>query len=123
MSEVFSEKIIDHNGESVSDINAGLKKYYPLVWDSVTHNAEKVTPIIVDNIKEANPDLIAHKMYDDMSMWFFFLLSNFIDDPFSEIVVNYIYYIYNAALLDEIESNATSSEIGSNRIGTTITLN
>lgn len=123
MSEVFSDTIVDNNGVTVSDINKGLKNYFPLVFDKITHNAEKSSSVLVDNTKEAYPDLLAYKLYDTMDMWFFFLVSNFIDDPFEDINVNYVYYSYNDELLDDVDSNATSTTTDNSRIGTTIELN
>lgn len=123
MSDVFKDTIIDNNGIAVSDINKGLRKYFPLVFDKITHNAEKSDTILVDSTKEAYPDLLAYYLYSDMSMWFFFLISNFIDDPFTDVLTNYVYYSYNNDLLDEVESNATSTSTDNSRIGTTIDLN
>ena len=123
MSDVFKDTIIDNNGVTVSDINKGLSDYFPLVFDKITHNAEKSSTILVDNTKEAYPDLIAQFIYGDESMWFFFLVSNFLDDPFDDIKVNYVYYGYNDDLLDDVEANATSTNTDNGRIGLTIDLN
>lgn len=123
VNDIFSETITDNNGITVTDINKGLKDYYPKIFDTLIHNAEKTNLIIVDDTSVGQPDLIASKTYGTQDGWFFFLLSNFLKDPFNEVLLNYIYYIYKADLLDDIEANISTDTVINNRVGVEVTLN
>ena len=46
---------------------------------------------IITEEDQGFPDLIAHKYFGDQNLWYFFLLSNGIDDPFKELEVGWAY--------------------------------
>lgn len=122
-NEVFNTTIIDNNGEVVSDLNKAFYNSYPMFIDKLTNNCKEVTPIVSNEIVEGYPDLIAYLKYEDQLLWYFFLLSNYLDDPFTQITSGSLFYIYNDEVLNEINLNQVDNNEGTNRTGVVVELN
>lgn len=122
-SEVFNATTVDNNGNVVTDLNKAFYNYYPMFIDKLTQNCREVTPIISNEIVEGYPDLIAYLKYENQLMWYFFLLSNFLDDPFTQINAGSLFYIYNDEVIDNINLNQVDNNEGTSRTGVVVELN
>jgi len=119
----FSERIIDNNGVSVSDINKGISTLIPIFIESLDL-ADEPQSIILDETYEGQPDLVAHdsSYFGDQDKWWVFCLSNFLNDPFKEVKSRWIYYLYDPVTYNTVTTTLTADN-KSEKIGTVVTLN
>ena len=120
----FQERIVDNNGVSVTDINAGLKNLYTNFNESFDRFTEDERFYVKEN-EEGYPDLIAKRsVLNDQSFWWWVLLINRLENPMTDIKANWIYSILDYYQISNFidQTNETSSS-NNNRIGKTIELN
>lgn len=121
-SSFFSDTIVDNNGIAVSDFNAGIKNLYNNII--VPSDSSDYKMFIITEEDQGFPDLIAHKYFGDQNLWYFFLLSNGIDDPFKELEVGWAYGAVDyAEAQNSIDVAEESKLVTQSRIGETVTLN
>ena len=122
LETIFTKTVIDPKGNRITDLNEGLKNYYPQMLYAVTHNPGKSIPYLADDRIANYPDLAAYTLYDNIESLPWFLFSNFIENPFTEIKSTWVYYQYSESVQDEVQSpsSAKSSNV---RYGATVTLN
>lgn len=121
-SSFFSDIIVDNNGIAVSDFNAGIKNLYNNII--VPSDSSDYKMFIITEEDQGFPDLIAHKYFGDQNLWYFFLLSNGIDDPFKELEVGWAYGAVDYAEAENsIDVAEESKLVVQSRIGETVTLN
>lgn len=121
-SSFFTDRIVDTNGVSVTDINKGIKKLYNSVvvpTDNASYNM-----FVITEEDQGFPDLIAHKYFGDQNLWYFFLLTNGLEDPFVELSLGWAYGIVDyAPAKNAIDVSEEKELTVQSRIGSTITLN
>ena len=122
LDTVFTETLLDKNNERVTDINAGLKKFYPQMIYAVTHNADAGEPYLADDQISHYPDLAAYTLYGTNTALYWFLFSNFIENPFEEVKTNWAYYLYPSSVQTEAQTTAIVSSKNT-RYGAVVTLN
>ena len=121
-SSYFNSYIIDNNGISVSDINLGIKQLYENVI--VPTDSSNYKLFVVTEEDQGFPDLIAHKYFGDQNLWYYFLLSNALEDPFKEITLGWAYGIVDTSETSNTIETAEEKDLEiQSRIGTTVTLN
>lgn len=121
-SSYFNETIVDNNGIAVSDINVGIKNLYDNVILPTDDSDYKL--FVVTEEDQGFPDLIAYKYFGDQNYWYFFLLSNGIEDPFKEVTLGWAYGIVETSeAVNNIQVAEEKSLEAQSRIGTTVTLN
>lgn len=121
-SSYFNKTIVDNNGIAVSDINAGIKNLYDNVILPTDDSDYKL--FVVTEEDQGFPDLIAHKYFGDQNYWYFFLLSNGIEDPFKEVTLGWAYGIVETSeAINNMQVAEEKSLETQSRIGTTVTLN
>ena len=121
----FSERIIDNNGVSVTDINAGLINLFGNLKANANGMQEEQL-YLSSEYEVGYPDLIArNSVLGDQRYWWWVLVLNGLEDPFTEIVENWIYPIYSAADINTFieKSNASNTSKNNDRIGTIVELN
>lgn len=122
LNTVFTQTIQDPKGNNVTDINEGLRNYYPQIIYSTTHNTEKITPFLVDDIMAHQPDLVAYNIYSSVNYWFWLLITNYLDDPFEGIKSAWMYSSYPESVADDAQTTSLSTSEDS-RYGSVVTLN
>lgn len=122
IDNIFNKQILDPKGNNVTDINYGLKTYYSQMIHAVTHNCEKSSEFLAGDMSDGYPDLAAYSLYNSESALYWFLFSNFIENPFMEIKSGWAYYSYDSSVQSEAQSTSltTSPTI---RYGAVVTLN
>ena len=121
----FAETIKDNNGKTVTDINAGLVNLY----DYFNNIAPLLYPregYIVAEFEDGFPDLVARNCYlGNQSYWWWILLLNRLDNPFTDIKANRIYSINDNDTIDNFisESNITKEQQTTSRVGSIVELN
>jgi len=121
-SSFFEDTIIDNNGIAVSDWNSGIKKLYENII--VPTDTSNYNMIVITEEDQGFPDLIAHKYLGDQNLWYYFLLTNGIEDPFKELDVGWAYGIVDYSEAKNTINVAEESKLETkSRIGDTITLN
>ncbi len=121
-SSYFTDTIVDNNGIAVSDFNVGIKKLYENVI--VPTDYSNYSMFIITEEDQGYPDLIAHKYLGDQNLWYYFLLTNGIEDPFKELDTGWAYGIVDYSEAKNTIDTAEDSKLETqSRIGSTITLN
>ena len=121
----FQDTIVDPNGITVCDMNAGLNnlyKYFNEVADQFTTSQRYFVP----EQEEGYPDLIAARsILGSQAFWWWVLLLNRQDDAFEGLKQNWVYSIANGTQVSSFIQDSTSAEEASSdeRIGTVIELN
>lgn len=120
----FQERIVDPNGISVTDINAGLYNLFA----SFNEQADDFTPIeryFVDDIDTGYPDLIAQKsMLGNQRYWWWITLLNRLENPISDFKSDWVYSIVEQSQINSfINKTNETSESNNNRIGKVVELN
>lgn len=123
LSSYFSETVLDSNGQSVSNINVGIKNLYDNII--VPSESADYKLVVIDDSTKYMPDAIAHRYLGNQNLWHFFLLTNGIADPFTEIKTGWAF-----AIIDPTDANLSTDTAKSDnniaatsRIGSVITLN
>lgn len=121
-SSFFKNTIIDNNGIAVSDFNVGIKNLYTYIVEP--SDTSDYNMFVVTEEDQGFPDLVAHRYLGDQNLWYYFLLSNAIDDPFKELDVGWSYGIVDYSnTKNAIDVSEESNLVAQSRIGSTITLN
>lgn len=121
-SSYFNSTIVDNNGIAVSDINLGIKELYENIILPSDKSDYKL--FVVTEDEQGFPDLIARKYFGDQNLWYYFLLSNALEDPFKEITLGWAYGIVDSDLTSNTIETAEEKNLDAqSRIGTTVTLN
>ena len=124
----FKDRVIDNNGISVTDINSGINNLF-LKYTTNAENLDDDQRYLVSENEENYPDLVAKNSYiNDASLWWWFMLTNRLDDPLKDVEHNYTYSIVGQAQMDktinDVWANNIETSNGTNsRIGQTIELN
>jgi len=121
-STVFTQTLLDSKNNRITDLNEGLKKFYPQIIYSVTHHSESGTPYLANAQTTAYPDLAAYKLYNQDSALYWFLVSNFIENPFEEVKGEWVYYKYPSFVQTDAQTTSISSDKNT-RYGAVVTLN
>lgn len=121
-SSFFENTIVDNNGIAVSDFNDGIKKLYDNVITPADTSNYKM--FIITEEDQGFPDLIAYKYFGDQNLWYYFLLTNGIEDPFKQLDMGWAYGAVDYSdAKNSIDVAEESKLVASSRIGDTITLN
>lgn len=122
----FQETILDNNGIAVCDINAGLVNLFKTFNDNANSFSE-VERYLVGEVEEGYPDLIAKlSTLNDEKYWWWILLLNRLEDPFTDLKVNWLYSINSPEQINDfidISNTEVSTYSRNERIGTVIELN
>ena len=127
-SSFFEKRIVDQNNISVSDINLGLNNSFTKFVVN-EQNLEDDQRYLVSENEENYPDLVAlHSNLQDASLWWWFMMTNRLDDPLKDVEVNYTYSIVGQAQMqntinDTWANNIETSNGSNSRIGQIIELN
>ena len=109
----FTERIVDNNGQSCSDVNAGLKKLYQGLNDN-WYSFEEMQRYLVSQDEDGYPELVAkHSILGSQDYWWWILFLNRLDDPLTAIKENWIYSINST---DQISSFITETNSLENRV-------
>lgn len=124
----FKKTISDNNNQTVTDINEGLNKLFnKYVLNEV--NLQEDQRYLVSENEEGYPDLVAkNSILNDPSLWWWFLLSNRLEDPLEDIEHNYTYSVVNQNQMKQVVNDSWANTIvsGSNtnsKIGKIVELN
>lgn len=121
----FSKKIVDNNGISVTDINAGLTNLYEFFNDNA-HSFTSSQKYLVSNHEEDYPELVAlHSTLNSEQYWWWILFLNRLDDSLVDIKENWLYDIYSSNQINSFieKSNTTDNSETSDRLGKIVDLN
>jgi len=125
LDSYFPDVIVDPNGESVCDINAGLYNLFKQ-YNDYEHNFSEVERYLIREYEENYPDLVAlYSAFGSQKYWWWFLLLNKLADGFEDLKTNHIYSINSPTQVNSF-INASNNEIiteEKSRIGTVIELN
>jgi len=120
----FSDRIIDNNGNTVSDINAGITKLIPDMIDELNDTSNEHTRFIIPDCQVSMPDVAAKSFYNYENLWWYLCLSNLITNPFNEYNSNLLYYAFTLNILKSHDINTNNSNKNTkSKIGTIIELN
>ena len=120
----FSDRIVDNNGQSVSDINAGLLKLIPDMLDGINNIENCDGRFIVPDCQVGMPDAAAVSFYSDENMWWYICFANLLSNPFTEFNSNLAYYVVNKDVLKNHNVSLNSQNVNKkSKIGTIVELN
>ena len=125
LDSFFPDTIIDPRGNSVTDINSGLDSLFRMYNEEEPHYVEAQN-YLVKEFEEAYPELIAlNTIFNSTAYWWWLLLINRLEDPFIELLPNWVYSILTQTQVNSlIESANTIVENKENqRVGNIIELN
>lgn len=125
LDSFFQQKIVDNNGISVTDINAGLINLFSKFNDEA-NNFQESEMYLISEFEENYPDLIAkHSILGDQRYWWWILLLNRLEDPMVDLKVNWKYAINDGSQIDDFinKTNETGDSNKNNRIGKIVELN
>lgn len=106
----FSENIIDNNGQSCSDVNAGLKRLYQALNDN-WYNLGEVQRYLVSEDEDGFPELVAkHSVLSSQEYWWWILFLNRLDNPLVDIRENWIYSINSRDQISNFIANTNNLE-------------
>lgn len=106
----FSENIIDNNGQSCSDVNAGLKRLYQALNDN-WYNLGEVQRYLISEDEDGFPELVAkHSVLSSQEYWWWILFLNRLDNPLVDIRENWIYSINSRDQISNFIANTNNLE-------------
>lgn len=121
----FQDRIVDPNGISVTDINAGLRN----LFYNLNEEAEQFTPserFFVTEIEAGYPDLIAKKSeLNNQAFWWWITVLNRLENPMTDFKENWLYSIVDYSQIQNFinQTNENVSSNNSSRIGKVVELN
>lgn len=121
----FQERIIDNNGVSVTDINAGLKNLY-VNFNEYADKFYDSERIYISENMEGYPDLVAKQsILNDQRLWWWVLIFNSLENPMTDLKANWIYSIANYSQISNFinQTNENGSSNNNERIGKVVELN
>lgn len=121
----FDKTVVDNNGNTVSDINAGLDNLFAY-FNTAEYNLSTTQSYLVSEYEEGYPDLVAyHSILGSQQYWWWVLLLNKLDDSFTDIKYNWVYSINDAQQINSFIENSTEANTSEdeNRLGKVVELN
>lgn len=118
----FQETIIDNNGIPVTDINLGLQNLFVNFNENPDAFYDK-SRIYISEIEEGYPDLVAKETFDSQDYWWWFLLTNRLENPMADIKANWTYSIVDSIQIQDFINTVNNTESSNNRIGKLVDLN
>lgn len=121
----FQDRIVDPNGISITDINAGLRN----LFYNLNEEAEQFTPserFFVTEIEAGYPDLIAKKSeLNNQAFWWWITVLNRLENPMTDFKENWLYSIVDYSQIQNFinQTNENVSSNNSSRIGKVVELN
>lgn len=124
LDSFFQDRIIDPNGVSVTDINAGLRNLF-YNFNEYENNFTPDEKYFVSDIEEGYPDLVAKKsILGNQDYWWWITLLNRLENPMTDFKTNWVYSINSYIQISDF-INTTNEETSSNssRLGKVVELN
>lgn len=124
LDSFFQDRIIDPNGVSVTDINAGLRNLF-YNFNEYENNFTPDEKYFVSDIEEGYPDLVAKKsILGNQDYWWWITLLNRLENPMTDFKTNWVYSINSYMQISDF-INTTNEETSSNssRLGKVVELN
>lgn len=121
----FDKTVIDNNGNTVTDINAGLDNLFAY-FNTAEYNLTTTQSYLVSEYEEGYPDLVAYRsILGSQQYWWWVLLLNKLDDSFTDIKYNWVYSINDAQQINSFIENSTEANTSEdeNRLGKVVELN
>lgn len=121
----FNKTVIDNNGNTVTDINAGLDNLFAY-FNNAEYNLTTSQSYLVSEYEEGYPDLVAYRsILGSQQYWWWVLLLNKLDDSFTDIKYNWVYSINDAQQINSFIENSTEANTSEdeNRLGKIVELN
>lgn len=121
----FDKTVIDNNGNTVTDINAGLDNLFAY-FNNAEYNLNTSQSYLVSEYEEGYPDLVAYRsILGSQQYWWWVLLLNKLDDSFTDIKYNWVYSINDAQQINSFIENSTEANTSEdeNRLGKIVELN
>lgn len=121
----FDKTIIDNNGNTVTDINAGLDNLFAY-FNNAEYNLNTSQSYLVSEYEEGYPDLVAYRsILGSQQYWWWVLLLNKLDDSFTDIKYNWVYSINDAQQINSFIENSTEANTSEDedRLGKIVELN
>ena len=125
----FKDTIIDPEGNVVSDINSGIKKLMPNLYEATKDDNNSSTIFAIPDHMQNIPDFASYQIYGTDILWWFLMYCNSIDNPFKDFTNKFLYYGFDVGFLQACSIDAESNAINAqqkeseNKIGTIIELN
>ena len=124
----FENRVIDNNGISVTDINTGLNSLFAKYVANEQNINEDQRYLVPENEENYSDLVAAHCIINDPKLWWWFLLTNRLDDPLKDVEANYTYsavsQIQMENVIDDVWANGIeTAENTESRIGKIIELN
>lgn len=124
LDSFFQDRIVDPNGVSVTDINAGLRNLF-YNFNEYENNFTPDEKYFVSEIEEGYPDLVAKRsILGNQDYWWWITLLNRLENPMTDFKTNWVYSINNYTQISNF-INTTNEETSSNssRLGKVVELN
>lgn len=121
----FDKTVIDNNGNTVTDINAGLDNLFAY-FNNAEYNLTVSQSYLVSEYEEGYPDLVAYRsILGSQQYWWWVLLLNKLDDSFTDIKYNWVYSINDAQQINSFIENSTEANTSEDedRLGKIVELN
>ena len=121
----FDKTVVDNNGNTVTDINAGLDNLFAY-FNTAEYNLSTTQSYLVSEYEEGYPDLVAYRsILGSQQYWWWILLLNKLDDSFTDIKYNWVYSINDAQQINSFIENSTEANTSEdeNRLGKIVELN
>ena len=121
----FDKTAVDNNGNTVTDINAGLDNLFAY-FNTAEYNLSTTQSYLVSEYEEGYPDLVAYRsILGSQQYWWWVLLLNKLDDSFTDIKYNWVYSINDAQQINNFIENSTEANTSEdeNRLGKVVELN
>lgn len=121
----FQKRIVDPNGISVTDINAGLRNLF-YMFNEQSDSLDAIEKFFVTDIEAGYPDLIAKKSsLGSQHYWWWITMLNRLENPMTDFKTNWIYSINDSGQISLFinQTNENGSSNNNTRIGKTIELN
>lgn len=121
----FDKTVVDNNGNTVTDINAGLDNLFAY-FNTAEYNLTTTQSYLVSEYEEGYPDLVAYRsILGSQQYWWWVLLLNKLDDSFTDIKYNWVYSINDAQQINSFIENSTEANTSEDedRLGKIVELN
>lgn len=124
LDSFFQDRIVDPNGVSVTDINAGLRNLF-YNFNEYENNFTPDEKYFVSEIEEGYPDLVAKRsILGNQDYWWWITLLNRLENPMTDFKTNWVYSINNyTQISDFINTTNEKTSSNSSRLGKVVELN
>ena len=124
LDSFFQDRIVDPNGVSVTDINAGLRNLF-YNFNEYENNFTPDEKYFVSEIEEGYPDLVAKRsILGNQDYWWWITLLNRLENPMTDFKTNWVYSINNyTQISDFINTTNEETSYNSSRLGKVVELN